>query len=270
MPINSLGLQASSQPSTQTNSTQSNQPPSWAYLQALVAWIRDPSTFLFGRWEGHPEGGFEGGVDLAAPGGTPVYALATGPLEGAGYFCHGGPFFNPTASCSNGAPGYGVVTQRINVPGFGINDLYYQHIDLDPSLQLCASGNCNGQIVFKGQRIGTIRPGINMLEMGFNADWGTIWGVNHPAQWVDDPRPLLKALVLDQSPSVSPTSEGFDISGLLNQGPTWAKYAAIIIIGLLFIIMGIYLLGGQPIQTTGAALASPIRYVKQRRETLKK
>jgi hypothetical protein len=178
------------------------QPLQWAYLQQMASWIMNPSTFIFGRWEGHPEGGLEGGMDLISPGGTPVYALASGQVIGAGYFCHGGPYNNPTPACPPGhAPGYGVVTTRISVPGYGTQDLYYQHIDIDPSVRV-------GQIVQKGQQIGTIRPDVGLLEMGFNAQWGQPWGTSHPGPWFDDPRPLVKALMLDTSPSVAPPSTG--------------------------------------------------------------
>jgi hypothetical protein len=97
-------------------------------------------------------------------------------------------------NCANGAPGYGVVTQRVNVPGYGPQDMYFQHIAIDPSIKLCPDGNCN-QMVYAGQQIGTIHRGVGMLEIGFNANWGTVWGTNHPGAWVDDPRPLMKALL---------------------------------------------------------------------------
>src|SRR6516162_6433896 len=114
------------------------------------------------RAQGFPEGGFEGGVDIASPGGTPVYALETGPLQGAGYFCHGGSLLNATMGCSVGSPGYGVLTQRVNVPGYGTNDLYYQHIKLAPDIPICGNGSCGGYVVQKGQQIGTILPNVGM------------------------------------------------------------------------------------------------------------
>ncbi len=239
-----------------------------AYLAQFAQWMANANTFLFGRWEGFPEGGYEGGVDLAAPENTPVYALATGPLQGAGYFCHGGPFQNTSAACSNNNPGYGVLTQRVNVPGYGVNDLYYQHITLAPGIQTCGNGNCGGQIIQKGQLIGYITPGVNMLEMGFNANWGTIWGGSHPAAWVTDPRPLLKNLVnafTGGSPltSTSPTSGAGSISGAPSSGgnttypsscPPWdlACSAASFFssntvrqVGLLFIALILLLVGLQ-------------------------
>lgn len=157
------------------------------YLQELQAWFTNPNVYMYGRWDaGTWE---EGGVDLSSPGGTPVYALADGPIQGAGYFWHSGNVYAP----NSGPPGYGVVTQRVDVPGYGQQDLYYQHIDINPNIANC-QGNCT-QYLHKGDLIGYIHPGVNMLEMGFNANWGGIWGTNHPGPWANDPRPMLAALL---------------------------------------------------------------------------
>lgn len=154
------------------------------YLADLTNWIHHPNVWMYGRWLPGGPGRAEGGVDMGSPPGTPIYALATGPLQGAGNFWH-----------SAGNPGYGVVTERVNVPGYGLQDLYYQHINIDPAIKFCKGGNCGGQIIHKGQRIGNIIAGVGMLEMGFNAGWHGIWGENHPGPWVTDPRKMIVALM---------------------------------------------------------------------------
>lgn len=131
----------------------------------------------------------EGGVDIGVPIGTPVYALASGPIIAAGYW-------NDAA--------HGVITQRVNVPGAGVQDLYYQHIQLDPSIAHCM-GNCN-QYVQKGQKIGVIGP-FNEIEMGFNSLWGGVWGTGHPGPWIRDPRPWLSALVHGSPAPVSASGQ---------------------------------------------------------------
>lgn len=174
---------------------------------------------MFGRWEGHPEGGLEGGVDLGSPGGTPVYALADGPIIGAGDFWHSANIYTP----GSGNPGYGVVTQRVDIPGFGTNDLYYQHIDINPNIQNCMSNNCS-QYLHRGDLIGTIHPGVNMLEMGLNANWGGIWGINHPAPWADDPRPAIAALMNEGVPpnlGGQPTLSGIGLPGVPGLDLSW-------------------------------------------------
>lgn len=172
-----------------------------AFMKQLIQWMDNKNTFIFGRWEGFPEGGFEGGMDLGSPGGTPVLALGTGPIIGAGYFCHSPANFAMTgaASAPCNSPGYGVVTQRVNVPGYGLQDIYYQHIDIAPNIQPVFDGK-SVQTVQKGQQIGTIRSNVGMLELGANANWGTIWGLNHPAPWATDPRPIFAALLNAGSP----------------------------------------------------------------------
>jgi hypothetical protein len=238
----------------------------YPYLKQFYEWMNNPNTFIFGRWEGHPEGGYEGGMDLGAPDGTPVYAVATGPIQAAGYFCHGGPFDNLTPYCANGAPGYGVVTQRVDVPGYGPQDMYFQHIKIDPSIQLCPDGNCN-QEVQAGQQIGTIYPGVGMLEIGFNANWGTVWGKNHPGAWVDDPRPLMKNL-LTQGPipqGLQTTTLGlsnpFDFFGWLGQFTaltTWLNNplrVVKLVVGALLVGVSLIMLVAPQVEQTVTSVA---------------
>lgn len=126
----------------------------------------------------------EGGVDVPAPGGTPVYALATGTLESSHLFWHNPPNVGTNLG---GNPGYGVVSERINVPGYGIEDFYYQHIDINPKLPTCVGGNCGGYVVHKGDLLGWIRSNVGEIELGVNPQgWGPIWGpAQHPGPWVD-------------------------------------------------------------------------------------
>lgn len=163
-----------------------------AYLAAMKAYIDNPNVKgMYGMWDapdpGDVNGPFgagvpgEGGVDLGAPRGTPVYALADGPIIGIGYWRD---------------MGHGVVTTRVNVPGYGANDIYYQHIIFDNALK-------EGTIVRRGQQIGTVGQ-YNETEIGFNANWGQPWGLNHPAGWVKDPRPLIKNLMAQGQPAGTP------------------------------------------------------------------
>lgn len=210
----------------------------WSYLQPMVGYINDPTgsyaQSMYGRWD-VPAANMEGGVDLASPGGTPVYALATGPIVGVGNFWHGGGscLYQGGAGCT---PGYGVVTTRINVPGYGLQDLYYQHINLSPGLAV-------GQIVQQGQQIGTINDQVNELEMGFNANWGGVWGTNHPAQWATDPRPMLAALMTGTAmPNYnSGTVGGINIPNLPStaQMTNFVQRFGLVFIGGLIILVGI-------------------------------
>ena len=155
-------------------------PPSqWQYLKDLNTWIAQPSTWLYGRWN-QPASAAEGGVDLNSPAGTPVFALADGTVVGVG---------------KNNVDGNDVVTTRINVPGYGPQDLFYQHIVKNSHVPLQV-----GDTVHYGEYIGDVADTTNMgwtphVELGFNSGWGGPWGNNHPAGWVTDPRPLLKNLV---------------------------------------------------------------------------
>ena len=182
----------------------------------------------------------EGGVDLSVPVGTPVYALASGTVIGAGYWKDNA---------------HGVVTTRINVPGAGTQDLYYQHIQVAPGIQ-------PGQMVTRGQQIGTVGP-FNEIELGFNSLWGGVWGTNHPGPWVADPRPWLRAILSGSgappansgastgAPSATPANCGVDPLCYLTSwwtataAPTlvhWGEYIAIFLIAVVLIIIGFVLL----------------------------
>ena len=232
---------------------------SWEYLKDMVAWIKNPSIPMYGRWLPGGPARMEGGVDLTSPGGTPVYALASGQVVGAGNFWHGGGscLYNGGPGCK---PGYGVITTRVNVPGYGTQDLYYQHIKLAPGIQTCYANNCQGQYVQKGQLLGWIQPDVGELEMGFNANWGGVWGVQHPGAWATDPRPMLAALMgsttdipyAGTNPSGSMLG-GIDLSGL----SAFGEPIAVFIIALALIIVGLFLLAGKQI-VEGGKLAGKV------------
>src|SRR5712691_3396225 len=120
----------------------------------------------------------EGGIDISLPKGTPIMALCTGPLVGAG------PYW-----------GGDVVTQQCNVPGIGKARVYYQHIFKDGHIPHCENGNCGGQIVQRGQVVGTSGNGCNggCVETGINPPWGGIWGP-FDRNWVQHPIPYLQNL----------------------------------------------------------------------------
>lgn len=185
------------------------------YLQDMLAYIQNPNVYMYGRWN-NPASALEGGVDLTSPGGTQVFALGSGTIVGLGYFCHpggnipNGSFQNATSDCSNGKPGYGVVTTRVDIPGYGMNDLYYQHIMLNPNLKI-------GDTVQRGQLLGTVVPGVNEIEMGLNANWGTIWGNSHPAAWATDPRPQIEALMQFGDTPQTGTSNPIDFGNFFKQ-----------------------------------------------------
>lgn len=224
---------------------------------------------MYGRWNHAAQ--MEGGVDLTSPGGTPIYALATGPLIGAGNFWHSSDLYTP----GSGNPGYGVVTQRVNVPGYGPQDLYYQHIQIAPGISTCYANACNNQIVQKGQLIGWTTPGVNEVEMGFNANWGGVWGINHPGPWATDPRPMLATLAQGAGNYQGPvgtdgtTSSGgaaqpcgpLDITCMLSglwaslQGPlvSWGEHVAIFVLAAVLIVLGFFLLAEK--QAMGAVKA---------------
>lgn len=168
-----------------------------AYLAGMKPYLDNPNVSgMYGRWNhppppGNPNAPGEGGVDLASSVGVPVYALQDGQIIAAGYWKD---------------IGHGVVTVRCNIPGYGENDLYYQHIVLDPSIKQCTSG-CTQQVK-RGQKLGVVGE-YGEVELGLNANWGGVWGTNHPAAWADDPRPQIKALMALGAPgSVSNSSTG--------------------------------------------------------------
>lgn len=207
----------------------------------LPDFLKNLATANYGMWNSpepglHPDGSVtpgEGGVDIGTPNGTPVYAIADGKVVASGYWKDSG---------------HGVVTTRINVPGAGPQDLYYQHIQIDPAIK-------TGQTVHRGQLIGKIGP-YNEIEMGFNAAWGGVWGANHPGPWIKDPRPWIKA-TLNSNPSTpsgdTSSTSTFDnplsgltdpLSGALTTIKHWGEYIAVFALALILLIMGFVLLTG--------------------------
>jgi hypothetical protein len=214
----------------------------------LPDFLKNLSTANYGMWDSptpglHPDGSVtpgEGGVDVGTPNGTPVYAIADGMVVGSGYWKDNG---------------HGVVTTRVNVPGQGLQDLYYQHIQIAP-------GVAQGQQVHRGQLIGTIGP-FNEIEMGFNARWGQPWGLSHPGPWIADPRPWIKSLLdnggavpMSNSASPSPNPITDSIAALwAGAVPTlqqWGEYIAIFVLAVILIIVGFVLIGGGPAISTAA------------------
>lgn len=217
----------------------------------LPTFMKDLTTTNYGMWNApdpglHADGSVtpgEGGVDLSVPIGTPVYAIADGPIMASGYW-------NDNA--------HGVITQRVTVPGAGQQDLYYQHIQLAPNMT-------PGTNLTRGELIGTIGP-FNEIEMGFNAAWGGVWGKNHPGPWVKDPRPWLTAILNGSGAGTTPVTTApaatFNPLDPINSGfamiqPTlkqWGEYVAIFLIALVLIIVGFVLLNRDAV-TSAAKLA---------------
>lgn len=174
----------------------------------------------WGRWMPGAPAALEGGVDVPEPAGTPIYALGTGTLTGAGYFYHGGPYFSQQETGAGANPGYGVVTE--DVPGTG--QVYYQHIDLAPGIPFCQSGNCQGYQVQAGQLLGYSRANPGEVEVGINSTWGGIWGTNqNPYLWQSDPRTALTALARQNS-SVSGNGGGNPISNICANMPPYLSF----------------------------------------------
>ena len=223
-------------------------PKNWAYLQDMVNWMNNPSTWLYGRWN-QPASAAEGGVDFFSPAGTPVFALGNGQVVAKGY---------------NNVDGKGVVTVRTDVPGYGKEDLYYQHIDLNSMVNL----NPGAPVVY-GEQLGSVTDkGANShVELGFNSGWGGPWGSNHPDKWYTDPRPLLKALI-NQHPnptvvnpngtpvaantglnanavasgSCNPWDFGCLFGQVHDQLVSFAEHIAIFVLALVLIAIGFFLL----------------------------
>lgn len=224
----------------------------------LPDFLRNLSSSTYGMWSVpdaarglHANGSItpgEGGIDVGAPGGTPVLAIADGPIMASG--------------CWNDA-GHCVITQRVNVPGAGPQDLYYQHIQI-------ASGIRTGQNLKRGQVIGTVNGTVNGIaynetELGFNSRWGGVWGTNHPGPWVADPRPWLNAILSGSGgapPATGTAPTSASAPGGLSLDPmtilvnfwtataaprlkVWGEYIAIFLIAVVLIIVGFFLLNGQ-------------------------
>lgn len=134
----------------------------------------------------------EGGVDIPLPAGTPITALATGPLIGSGPW-----------------KGHSVVTQQVPV----IGKLYYQHLDALPSIPQCENGvGCQNYTIHAGQLLGYSNADVGEVEIGINPAWGGIWGPpTNGAGWVGDPRSILTSLALG-SPPTPPTGGGTTLS----------------------------------------------------------
>jgi len=138
----------------------------------------------------------EGGIDISEKAGTPITALTNGQVVGAGNYWGGG-----------------VVTVRSNVPGLGLADIYYQHINLaNNGITPCSYGNCKGQKVAKGQILGHSQASPGVVEVGLNPPWYGIWGPQpHPSKWVD-PESYLKKLVAQSGQSSNVSVAGFGTS----------------------------------------------------------
>jgi hypothetical protein len=197
----------------------------------------------------------EGGIDIPNAGGTPVYALADGTLESNHLFWHNPP---DVASYHGGNPGYGVISERVNIPGFGWNDLYYQHIDLNPEIPTCLGGDCSGITIHKGQLLGwTKSPDPGEVEIGVNPQhWGPVWGPDqHPGPWVD-PETRIRALVdsdpafqwgtqVTTGPVVSDngnSGSADSVSSSLNSIPRWWIKIGLFLLALTLAGFGFYLL----------------------------
>lgn len=205
----------------------------------LPDYLKNLATANYGMWNSptpglHADGSVtpgEGGVDISTPIGTPVYAIADGPIMASGYW-------NDNA--------HGVITQRVTVPGAGQQDLYYQHIQLAPNMGA-------GTNLTKGELIGTIGP-YNEIEMGFNAAWGGVWGTNHPGPWVKDPRPWLNALLGGSGASATPAATfnpldpvGSTFAMIQPTLKQWGEYIAIFLIAIVLVVIGFVLLDGQQV-----------------------
>lgn len=151
----------------------------------LAYWLTHIGQFFKGGWSGSGENG----VDIKMPVGTPVYALASGPVVGQGYYGGGG-----------------VVSVEQNKGRVW----YYQHLDLiEPSIE---KGNTKqvqaGQLLgwSGGQSTGGHHPsslkfsddgtghGWPHIEVGVNAPWGGIWGPMSEKGPNVDPLPILKSI----------------------------------------------------------------------------
>lgn len=187
--------------------------PEWCkpFMAQPVQWWEQHSN----HYPTSSEGWAEGGVDWTpTTPGTPITALLSGTIIGAGYFCKNPSnfFAQSPQTCGGSVTGYGVVTIRSvnpypNIVSGSLIDIYYQHIIIDPSVTLSNKGGV-GQQVAAGQVIGKSNPSFN-IEVGVNigSSWGGIWGTNSPGPHVD-PIPFLYTLISRGVPT-----SGSNISG---------------------------------------------------------
>lgn len=259
--------------STSTPSSLSAQP---TWLKDMVSWIQSGGNLSMWDRAKHAAQG-EGGVDLTAPPGTPVYALGTGPLLSAEYF----------SALGQSHPG-AVLSQQVNVPGVGPQNIYYQHIDLLPDFTHCTGGNCQGRIIQAGQQIGTVGS-VGETEVGFNAapSWGALYGPsNVPGPWITQPESWISALMqgnptpLNTSAlsSTATTGSGAPIIGPLidwlntTLAPIldWiSKPTRVIklVVGLIMVGAALYMLVGTGEQKVVAALPPEVKDAAKVAET---
>lgn len=145
--------------------------------------VHDELAYWLGHTSSYFKGGFSGsgenGNDFAMPTGTPVYAVTSGTVVGAGYYGGGG------------------VVSIQQYPG---HVWYYQHLDENVAQ--------NGQQVAAGELIGfsggqnsggqhpasPVFSGYPHIEVGLDAPWGGIWGGGPNVGPNIDPRPALEGL----------------------------------------------------------------------------
>lgn len=158
---------------------------------------------FMGGWSGSGENG----IDVTLPLDTPIYAVESGKIAGAGYYKGGG-----VVSVDSG-PG------RI---------WYYQHLD-----QNNFTGADKGKYITAGslvgwsggQNVGGNHPADpnysswKHIEIGLNAPWGGIWG-NPSGQGNIDPVPALTALV-GKSTSTGAQASASPPSASLFDPSTW-------------------------------------------------
>lgn len=196
---------------------------------------------IWGRWFPGAPLQNEGGIDVPLPAGTPIYALASGKLQGYGNFVH-----------KNGNPGHGVLTERTNVPGLGPANVYYQHMDLTGNFAPCTMGNCGGQIVTRGQLIGHSRGDVGEVEVGINPTWKSVWGDTKGTVggWITDPRKLLANLASNTAGTTGTTdTTGSSLIGTLNSQDfgMFTGHAFLLLLALLIFVIGFVMLASRPL-----------------------
>lgn len=151
----------------------------------LTYWLTHIGQHFKGGWSGSGENG----IDVSMPVGTPVYAVAGGPVVGAGYYGGGGV---------------------VSVEETRGRVWYYQHLDLlRPDIESGQTRNVQaGELVgwSGGQSTGGHHPsslkfsndghghGWPHIEVGINAPWGGIWGPMSEKSANVDPLPILQAI----------------------------------------------------------------------------